>query len=529
MNRMKKTITKRESNFELLRIIAMIGIILFHYSDHGCNDISFENALSINVAFEYVTRIGGGVGNCIFMLLTGYFMSQSKFRINKLLKIWGEVFFYSFFSYIVAVWIKVTYFTKTDFLTSLLPITSNQYWYFTSYVIILIMSPLINLALERVDKKMTVAFILALFYFFSVMPTLGFGHTTSNDRIGVMALLYCIGAFIRKYCSDKKRTKLYCECGIAVGLFIFYSLFSIFYDKFEHLPAFLSDRFCLVWGIEKISIIVFSVFCFLIFKNINLGFNAIINWIASSTFGIYLLHMNNWTTFYIWDVLCKTKKYYMSKFMILHVIICCIVIFLVCMCIDKIRIYVFEKPAEKAILEIDKIRSKVFLGVSVLLLLLLIVFTYNQRLYLTYGGNLSYSQNSEIISLDKNHFLNEKFYNNKKGNLKKIVFHTITWNNVYEETQELSVCLLDEKKNIVWSKNIPLKLLSDQGDYEIWCDEDITLNEKRWYELSFTTNLLDEQKDIAVMATEKIKGRGTLYIDGDESQQQLSAQVWLQH
>lgn len=38
-------------------IIAMIGIILFHYSDHGCNDISFENALSINVAFEYVTRI----------------------------------------------------------------------------------------------------------------------------------------------------------------------------------------------------------------------------------------------------------------------------------------------------------------------------------------------------------------------------------------------------------------------------------------------------------------------------------------
>lgn len=100
---------------------------------------------------------------------------------------------------------------------------------------------------------------------------------------------------------------------------------------------------------------------------------------------------------------------------------------------------------------------------------------------------------------------------------------------MYEETQELSVCLLDEKKNIVWSKNIPLKLLSDQGDYEIWCDEDITLNEKRWYELSFTTNLLDEQKDIAVMATEKIKGRGTLYIDGDESQQQLSAQVWLQH
>ncbi len=66
-----------------------------------------------------------------FYVVDRIFYVTIEIRINKLLKIWGEVFFYSFFSYIVAVWIKVTYFTKIDFLTSLLPITSNQYWYFT--------------------------------------------------------------------------------------------------------------------------------------------------------------------------------------------------------------------------------------------------------------------------------------------------------------------------------------------------------------------------------------------------------------
>lgn len=50
---------KRETNFELLRIAAMFGIVLFHYSDHGCSDITYENALWQNAAFVYVCRIGG--------------------------------------------------------------------------------------------------------------------------------------------------------------------------------------------------------------------------------------------------------------------------------------------------------------------------------------------------------------------------------------------------------------------------------------------------------------------------------------
>ena len=61
---MNKTNTKeRSSNFELLRILVMLRIILFHYSDHVCNDITYENALYANTAFEYFCRLGGGLGN----------------------------------------------------------------------------------------------------------------------------------------------------------------------------------------------------------------------------------------------------------------------------------------------------------------------------------------------------------------------------------------------------------------------------------------------------------------------------------
>lgn len=63
---MLQNIKKRESNFELLRIISMFGIILFHYSDHGCNDITYDNALPVNAAFEYCCRIGGGIWKLCF-------------------------------------------------------------------------------------------------------------------------------------------------------------------------------------------------------------------------------------------------------------------------------------------------------------------------------------------------------------------------------------------------------------------------------------------------------------------------------
>ena len=89
----KSTTKERASNFELLRIIVMFGIVLFHYSDHSCNDITYANALPSNTVFEYFCRIGGGLGNCVFMILSGYFMLKSQFKLNpylwKTLADWG--------------------------------------------------------------------------------------------------------------------------------------------------------------------------------------------------------------------------------------------------------------------------------------------------------------------------------------------------------------------------------------------------------------------------------------------------------
>lgn len=83
----------RSSNLELLRILAIIMIIAHHYSVHGGWDI--PNELSYNRIIVQFLSLGGKLGVNCFVLITGYFMINSKFNIKKFAKIVGQVFFYS--------------------------------------------------------------------------------------------------------------------------------------------------------------------------------------------------------------------------------------------------------------------------------------------------------------------------------------------------------------------------------------------------------------------------------------------------
>lgn len=334
----------RESNFELLRIMLMIGIIFFHYSDVGCSDLDYSNGLVINTAFERMFEIGGGIGNCSFMILTGYFLSKSNFRFEKLLKLWGQVFFYSVGLYLLSIWMGLHSFDKNSFKQVLFPITSNQYWYFTAYVIIFFLSPAMNVAVERLEKRQIIVMMLAMTWFFSLITLKGYYSSISDNRIGTMALLYLIGAYIRKYYSPKSRRAMRIEATAAVVLFDFLTFFCVFFDKYTWLANIVPRRRDLVWGIEKTPVIVLSALIFLVFKNIDVKLNRLINWLAGSTFGVYLLHVNVYIGRFIWFNLCKTTDYYMRCDMILHNIICVLLIFSVATITDKLRIYLLERP-----------------------------------------------------------------------------------------------------------------------------------------------------------------------------------------
>lgn len=302
--------------------------------------------------------------------------------------------------------------------------------------------------------------------------------------------------------------------------------YSICYDKIGLLRLHSEYRFNLIWGIEKAPIIIFSTVFFLVFKNLNIGFNKLINWVAASAFGVYLLHMNNWTTNIIWNKICRTKDYYQSSMMIIHVLVCCALIYIVCTGVDKIRIYCIEQPIENAAININSIKSKVTFGLAGIVAIVAVLYISSLKLFMPFESSLSYNDCSSIVMLEEGTELAEKFYNEKNLKLKQVSFHTITWGKIYEEKQSLTVSIRDvSNKKLIFSQNICMNNFGDQGDYVLSPVGDIRLKKNHWYSLEFTSNTVKGQNSIALMLTGVSNNSENVYIDGRLSEGHLSATI----
>lgn len=80
-----KTVKNRESNFELVRIFAMLMIVAHHLSVHGVQQISFDssylsyaNGSFFNQLFTCFLIPGGKIGVALFFMITGFFMCKKE-------------------------------------------------------------------------------------------------------------------------------------------------------------------------------------------------------------------------------------------------------------------------------------------------------------------------------------------------------------------------------------------------------------------------------------------------------------------
>lgn len=92
---------QRNSNIELLRIIAMLMITAYHYSIYSfyAEDLYFSHSK------YFIDLIGnyGKTGVNLFVMFSGYYLAAQEFRLKRLLKIAGQLWFYSLSALAIAV------------------------------------------------------------------------------------------------------------------------------------------------------------------------------------------------------------------------------------------------------------------------------------------------------------------------------------------------------------------------------------------------------------------------------------------
>lgn len=334
---------QRKSNFEFLRIVALLLIVFHHMSVHG--SVPFGSGTLFDDIYFQLLAFGGRVGVWIFVMISGYFLVYKTFKFQKMVKLMGECLFYNILVVLFIFLFGIRILTHHEIIKAFLPLGTYN-WFASCYIVFYMFFPFVNTFLRKISRPQHLLFLLVGLVVWFFIPTLANTVTLQIPNWGSMLVLftyaYSFGAYIRFYYSDsftcpKYLVKLFFSF-LGVYLIIGYLIYFLSkrFDFLNQDPVYLCH--------DSIFTILFSMLLFLMFKNIHMNYHYWINLIARTTFGIYLLHDNELINDYLWQNFLHIPAIYGSVHMVLKTLCIGITIFLVGMVIDLIRIKLLEEP-----------------------------------------------------------------------------------------------------------------------------------------------------------------------------------------
>ena len=352
------TAFQRNSSFELLRIICIIFIIALHFAGHGGFDFDgLENTTVVLINRTWISFLQqfGKAGVNIFVLISAYFLVGKPFKTRKIIEILFEMLFFSILLGFGFLLIKKKDFSFDLFKTIFLPFGSGTWWFMTSYLLLYIFSPFLNLGIKLMTKKMHLAITIFLLLIWSFLPTfltLDYGFSI----FGWFLTLYFIASFIRQY-DIKIRLKPF------FGVLISISIICIWFMIKCCIKYFAGDGNAAVESIlgwfdllqnNNFIHVAASILLFLSFKEMNIKVNRFINIVASTTLAIYIVHDYSDMRMFLWTDLFHNASYSASEFLIPYSILVILGVFLIGVLIGLAYKYTFGLLFHKVVNILDQ-------------------------------------------------------------------------------------------------------------------------------------------------------------------------------
>ena len=157
----------RDSNFEVLRIIAMLMIIahhiFFHVIKYQLSDKYIYGAFEMfnnpvfykRLSILEIASISGKIANALFILISGYYMvGKNKIDVKKIIKkLLSQVLFASIVLLLVSVIFSFIYPNSVIEYPNI-TIFNNEWWFIGYYlIIVLIGSFILNKYLNKLTRK----------------------------------------------------------------------------------------------------------------------------------------------------------------------------------------------------------------------------------------------------------------------------------------------------------------------------------------------------------------------------------------
>lgn len=292
--------SERESNFELLRIVAMFLVVLYHASGRA-RGLAEDQGLSPNPFFFQLCAFSGDLGNSLFILISGYFLSGRPFSARRVLRVWTQTLFWSALLTALALAMGRP-FSVGEVWRALTPVTSISYWFITCYLAFCFFQPYMDRLFAALDRREFGRLLAVMFVVFSLLRTVAPGGFVHFTKLAMFFFLYSIAACLRRYPDAAGVFSRAWRCFAAAGallllLICYYALCLRFGARFSFLRL---DRFNHMATLPQL---VMALLIFLGFRALRMPRSRLVNRLATACLGVYLIHYSYAWRNWIWDEL----------------------------------------------------------------------------------------------------------------------------------------------------------------------------------------------------------------------------------
>ena len=337
---------QRESNLELYRIIIMILIVAHHYVvNSGLTELMSQAPTSVKSLYLYAFGIWGKTGINCFVLITGYFMCQSRITLRKFSKLLLWIYFYKIVIFFIFCITGYVDFSVRTLGVVLLPIRNITDSFVGCYLVFFLTIPFLNILVKNMNRRQHLLLLALTLFIYSLWAKVPHIEVRMN-YVTWFGILYLISSYMRIYnvfdgISHRKWGWI-TLCSVVVSVL---SVWTLAFLGVHYVYFFVFDS-------NAILAVVVSVCAFMYFKTCPLQYHRWINSVGASTFGVLLIHdncdaMRQW----LWKDTLNNVAWFsdQSHMIYLHSIVSVLGIFMICTLIDQLRLKYIEKPLFKAL------------------------------------------------------------------------------------------------------------------------------------------------------------------------------------
>lgn len=161
----------RDKNYgiDALRMLAMFMVVILHILTQG-GILNATGKFTSQYEAGWLLQTAAFCAVDVYALISGYVWVYAKYQYRNIIELWIQVVFYTVLITLLF-WVFIPdSVSAMEWIKAIFPVMFNQYWYFSSYAALFLFIPLLNVILEKMEKRklqICIGMILLFFLLYS--------------------------------------------------------------------------------------------------------------------------------------------------------------------------------------------------------------------------------------------------------------------------------------------------------------------------------------------------------------------------